>query len=219
MPNVMESSDKPVAEVWYAVEACDNAILRFRESHIDSYAVGDIWLVRGSERDLAVDTGSGVVAPAPLIEAVAGKPVTAVTLNHSYDHAGGWPSFANRVCHRLDAPFLAAPDVEEAEVADYLNDATLWSLPRSGYSMDDYVLTPAKPTRPVEDGDTLDLGNRSLEVLHVPAAPRAALHSGKRRPTASSPATCSMTENTALPGRLATPRHTAPAFVAWRSCR
>lgn len=46
-------SPKPVAEVWYSVEACENNIIRFRESHIDSYSIGDIRLVRGSERDLA----------------------------------------------------------------------------------------------------------------------------------------------------------------------
>ena len=52
-------STKPVAEVWYSVAACDDDILRFHESHIDPYAGADIWLIRGSERDLAVDTGSG----------------------------------------------------------------------------------------------------------------------------------------------------------------
>lgn len=161
-------SVKPVAEVWYSIEACDNDIIRFRESHIDSYAVGDIWLVRGSERDLAVDTGSGIVPPAPLVEAVAGKPVTAVALNFYYDHAGGWHSFSDRACHPLDASHLNAPDAEQAAVSDYLNDATLWSLPWEGYRVEDYARTPAQPTRLVVDGDIFDLGNRSLEVLHVP---------------------------------------------------
>jgi len=58
-----------------------------RESHIDPVAVGDIWIVRGRDRDLVIDTGSGMVAPAPLVEAIAGKPVTAVALNDYYDHA------------------------------------------------------------------------------------------------------------------------------------
>ena len=159
---------KPVAEVWYSIEPCDDRILRFRESHIDSYAVGDLWLVRGSERDLVVDTGSGIVPPAPLVEAVAGKPVTAVTLNASYDHAGGWHSFSDRACHPLDAPDLAAPDAENDAVNDFLNDETLWSLPWAGYRVKDYEMTGAVPTRLVEDGDNFDLGDRTLEVLHVP---------------------------------------------------
>jgi glyoxylase-like metal-dependent hydrolase (beta-lactamase superfamily II) len=159
---------KPVADIWYSIEAYENDILQLRESHIDPYAVGDIWMVRGSERDLVVDTGSGMVAPAPLVQAISAKPVCAVALNDSYDHAGGWHSFSNRACHPLDAPTLANFNVDSAEALDYLNDARLWSLPVAGYRLNDYTLTPATATRLLNDGDTLDLGSRQLQVMHVP---------------------------------------------------
>ena len=55
----MAKTGKPVANVWYSIEACKNDILMLRESNIDPYAVGDIWLVRGRDRDLVVDTGPG----------------------------------------------------------------------------------------------------------------------------------------------------------------
>lgn len=161
-------STKPIAEVWYSVEACDDHIIRFRESHIDSYAVGDMWLVQGAARDLVVDTGCGIVAPSPLINAIAGKPVTAVTLNASYDHAGGWHSFSDRCCHPLDAPDLESPEAEQSTVNDYLNDETLRALPWDGYRVTDYEMTAATPTRLVNDGDSFDLGDRTLEVLHIP---------------------------------------------------
>ena len=122
-------TEKIVAEVWFSIEPCNDNILRFRESHVNSYAVGNIWLARGSGRDLAIDTGSEIVAPVPLFNTVSGKPVTAIALNCSYDHAGGWYSFSERLCHPLDAPFLEKPDAEHVSIADYLNDETLWSLP------------------------------------------------------------------------------------------
>ena len=159
---------KPVAEIWYAIEACGNGIIRFREDHIDGFAVGDIWLVRGSENALAVDTGSGIVAPAALVEAIADRPVTAVALNNYYDHAGGWHDFSARACHRLDAPVLENPDAGALAIGDYLNESTLWSLPREGFSLDDYAMTAARATRLVDEGDVFDLGDRTLEVLHVP---------------------------------------------------
>ena len=164
----VDNAVKPVADLWFSIEPRDNDIILLRESHIDPYAVGDIWLVRGVERDLVVDTGSGIVSPAPLVEAVAGKPVTAVALNCYYDHAGGWHNFADRACHPLDAPNLASPDAQRAAVGDYLNNTTLWSLPWEGYRVEDFAMTPAKPTRLVEDGDSFDLGDRTLEVLHIP---------------------------------------------------
>ncbi len=160
--------EKPLAETWFSIEAYAGDILRFREHNIDSFAVGDLWLVRGTAKDLLIDTGSGIVSPAPLVGAVAAKPVIAVALNPYYDHAGGWAAFEERACHPLDAPELAKPAAEDAWVSDYLNGTTLWALPWPGYRIEEFRMTPAAPTRLVEEGDRFDLGNRVLEVLHVP---------------------------------------------------
>lgn len=159
---------KPVADSWYAVETCENDILLISEPHIDPYAVGDIWLVKGSERALAIGAGTGIVPPAAFIQEKAGKPVIAVAMNSYYDHSGGWPDFSDRACHPLEAPDLLAPDAEQASVADYLNNETLWALPCEGYRVEDFELTPAKPTQLVEDGYIFDLGDRTLEVMHIP---------------------------------------------------
>jgi len=164
----MKRTLKPVGDPWFSIEAYENDILLLRESHIDPYAVGDIWIVQGRDRNLVIDTGSGMIAPASLIEAISSKPVSAVALNDSYDHAGGWHSFADRACHPQDAITLADFDVELAGVSKYLNDSTLWSLPVEGYRLGDYALIPASPTRLVDDGDVFELGDRSLQVLHVP---------------------------------------------------
>ncbi|MBT4888249.1 MAG: MBL fold metallo-hydrolase [Rhodospirillales bacterium] len=166
--NHHHTKQKPVAEVWYSIEACPDNIIRLRESHIDSYAVGDIWLVRGNESDLVIDTGCGIISPIPVIESITQRPVTAVALNCYYDHSGGWHNFSMRACHPLDAPYLANPDAEQAGVSDYLNNETMYSLPWEGYRVEDYKMTQAEPTRLVEDGDIFDLGNRTLEVLHIP---------------------------------------------------
>jgi glyoxylase-like metal-dependent hydrolase (beta-lactamase superfamily II) len=159
---------KPVAEFWYGIQPQGDGIIRFREIYVDPYAVGDIWLVRGSQRDLVVDTGSGIVPPTPIIEAVSGQSVCAVALNRYYDHAGGWHNFAERACHSLEAHALIDPREESSLVSDYLTEATLSALPRPGYSAADYRMIGAEPTRLLEDGDVIDLGSRSLEVLHMP---------------------------------------------------
>jgi glyoxylase-like metal-dependent hydrolase (beta-lactamase superfamily II) len=159
---------KPIAEFWYAIQTQGDGILRFNEIHVDPYAVGDIWLLRGSARDLVVDTGSGIVPPASIIAAVSATPVLAVALNCYYDHAGGWHSFAERACHPLDAAALRTPTEESTLAAEYLTDETLYALPRAGYRAADYRMTGAEATRFLEDGEIIDLGDRSLEVLHLP---------------------------------------------------
>jgi len=163
-----ERMGKPVAEIWYGIQPQGDGIIRFREIYVDPYAVGDIWLVRGSQRDLVVDTGSGIVPPTPIIEAVSGQSVCAVALNCYYDHAGGWHNFAERACHSLEAHALIDPREESSLVSNYLTEATLSALPCPGYSAADYRMVGAEPTRLLEDGDVIDLGSRSLEVLHIP---------------------------------------------------
>ncbi len=138
------------------------------ESHIDSYSVGDFWIVQGRDRDLVIDTGCGMVDPVPLVEAICAKPIIALALNSSYDHAGGWHGFAERACHPLDAPALETLNNDDAEVDVYLTEDRLWALPFEGFTLHDYRLTPASPTLLVEEGYQFDLGNRQLEVMHVP---------------------------------------------------
>ena len=42
------------------------------------------------------------------------------------------------------------------------------ALPYEGYELNEYHIQPAQVTRIVEDGDVIDVGNRHLEVLHLP---------------------------------------------------
>lgn len=159
---------KPVAEFWHAIQDQGGGILRFHEIHADPYAVGDAWLVLGAEHNLLIDTGSDLAPLAPLVEGFSGKPVLAAACNGYYDHAGGWYGFAERACHPLEAPALADPQAENASVTDFLTDDSLGALPRAGFSMADYRMPGAEATRLLEDGDVIDLGDRRLEVLHLP---------------------------------------------------
>jgi glyoxylase-like metal-dependent hydrolase (beta-lactamase superfamily II) len=124
---------------------------------------------------------------------VAGKTVTAVALNGYYDHAGGWHSFSDRACHRLDAPDLANPDAKNNTVSDYLNETTMPSLPWEGYKVECFTMAPAKPTRLVEAVGTFDLGDRTLEALHVPGRSPGGWQLGKPQRTACPPVICCIT--------------------------
>lgn len=165
----------PTGLGWYAVEACEASILRISETHVDPYAVGDIWLVRGTELDVAIDAGSGMVPAGPVVQAISDKPLLCIALTCSYDHAGGWHSFDRRACHILDAKSLADPDAENAEIADYLTDDMFRALPCPGFVPASHQMVGAAATRLVVDGEIIDLGNRTLEILHTPGRSRGGL--------------------------------------------
>ncbi|MEM7221338.1 MAG: MBL fold metallo-hydrolase [Pseudomonadota bacterium] len=159
---------KPLAEIWYGVEAMAHGVLRLRELAIEPFLSGDLWLIQGAERNLLVDTGTGMVSPRPLVEAISGKPLMVVALNGFYDHAGGLHFFDERACHTLEAEAISRPTAKSSLVPDFVSDAMLSALPRPGFSTSDYRMIGAPPTRLLEDGDAIDLGDRILEVLHVP---------------------------------------------------
>ena len=158
----------PVADAWFAVDERPAGIARVREHHVDSYAVGDIWLIRGTELSVAFDATSGLVPPGPFVAELTSTPVLCVVSTCGYDHAGGWASFDRRACHRADADALADPAAENAQVGDYLTIDRFDAIPTSDFRLSAYGMVPAAPTDTLIDGDQLDLGDRRLEVLHTP---------------------------------------------------
>jgi glyoxylase-like metal-dependent hydrolase (beta-lactamase superfamily II) len=159
---------KPVAEFWYAIECCEDGILRLREAWIDPYLAGNMWLMRGSQRDLLIDTGTGIASPRDMIDAISRRPVMAVACNRLYDHAGGLHAFDQRGCHGLDAQCIAAPTSISSAASIYVSDEMLMALPREGFRTSTYRMRAAAPTRCFDDGDTIDLGDRRLDVYHTP---------------------------------------------------
>jgi glyoxylase-like metal-dependent hydrolase (beta-lactamase superfamily II) len=52
--------------------------------------------------------------------------------------------------------------------AIYVGDDMLRALPHAGYATADYRMLCAPPTRLLEDGDVIDLGDRQFQVMHLP---------------------------------------------------
>lgn len=159
---------KPVADHWYSIEPAGESLNRVREIHIDPYLAGNMWLAQGRDHTLLIDTGTGI---APLKETLTtqfGQPNAAVVLNCFYDHAGGLYEFDERLAHEADRAAIEAPDGTTSVADDYVCDDMLLALPRAGYSTAGYAMRPARVTRALRDGDRIDLGDRSFEVLHTP---------------------------------------------------
>jgi glyoxylase-like metal-dependent hydrolase (beta-lactamase superfamily II) len=98
------------------------------------------------------------------------------------DHVGGLHEFEDRAVHIAEAAELAEPGIVCLDATLYgetvldpyrragydIPDLLIDAIPRGG--VEDAVLErdPAPPTRVLAEGDILDLGNRSFEVLHLP---------------------------------------------------
>jgi glyoxylase-like metal-dependent hydrolase (beta-lactamase superfamily II) len=167
-----------VAERWFDHETLDDGVVRITEPHVDPFLRANIYLVRGNERDLLVDAGLGLASLRQQLTDVFERPVVAVATHRHFDHVGGLHEFDEVVVHRADADAVARADgfaslrfedYPPEELSGYQAPTSLLtSIPRTGFDLEAYRVEPVTPTRVVEDGDVLDLGDRRLAVLHLP---------------------------------------------------
>lgn len=173
----------PVAASWYRRERLADGVTWLTEPHVDAFARCNIWHVRGRDRDLLIDTGLGLVSLRQAALDLFEHPVTCVLTHGHFDHVGGaadqidrriHPSERDEVARAVGFSGLTAEDlgddlVRRLTAAGYsLPDVLLDALPYEGFGLRGYRPRPAPPTGLLDDGDLLDLGDRTFEVLHVP---------------------------------------------------
>jgi len=142
--------------------------------------VSAMYLFVGSERSALLDTGcagdiGNFVVPALAQLGVAREHVEAVVVSHcDVDHSGGVAEIprhlprASILAHRLDADAMESLQAFESERSrsfravygfDEEPDAVAWMRSVAGFG---------PISRRVEGGEEIDLGDRVLQVLHVP---------------------------------------------------
>lgn len=173
----------PVAEEWWRLEDADDGVTRLIERHIDLMLESNVWHIRGRDRDLVIDSGNGIGALRPAIDGLAqGRPVVCIVTHGHFDHVGGLHEFDDRRGHRADADEVRRPFAMRLHSADFPEGAEemyayygypvpptiVSALPYEDFDADAWSSPGADLTDVVGDGDVIDLGDRALEVLHVP---------------------------------------------------
>lgn len=172
-----------IAQRWFEHRRLDDEISLVWEPHADPFARCNMWHVHGRTRDLLIDTGLGVRQLRPYVEQVFGRPVTAVITHAHFDHSGSFHEFDERWMHGAEAAEMAtglawgalcrnqmtADVIDAIESTGYqLPDILLDALPCERFDPSTYKVPPAPPTLQLGDGEIIDLGDRHLEVLHLP---------------------------------------------------
>jgi len=152
---------------WYDVEEIAPGSYRITEA-------GDYgcFLVEGAELSVVVDAGAGVGDLRGLVEGLTDRPVTLVLTHTHWDHIGAASEFEDVRVHGAELP--ADGVVRLDSLTDEFVDRPAQFLERwtgAGYDLpegvtaDSYGVDPA----PAEAlGGAVDLGDRELEVVHLP---------------------------------------------------
>ncbi len=176
----------PVVETWYATKDYADGVTRFYEPHVHDWLRPNIWHVRGRDRDLLVDSGTGIVPIRSELVAHLERDILAVASHTHFDHIGGHYEFAARACHAAEAFVLENPDNDNTVANLFYDSAMLigigfepamvekmdpWlqAVPREGYDVrTDYGVRAAPATELLDEGDVVDLGDRAFQVLYLP---------------------------------------------------
>ena len=172
-----------VADRWFERRTMGEGVTWIWEPHLNPFIRCNLWHVRGRDRDLLVDTGSGLSPLRPAIADLVARHVAGVATHIHYDHVGGLHEFDERMMHHLEAPRmnpyrefhpLRASDFPES-FRPYLpvdstgaGDLLLDARPAENWTAGDYAITSTTPTRRLTEGDVVDLGDRAFEVMHLP---------------------------------------------------
>lgn len=160
-----------VCSSWFTTQRiCDDLYL-ITEPHYYWYNRANLWLIKGQTQDVLVDTGLGVASLRQHIAALVDKPLLAIASHVHFDHAGGMYEFEHRAIHTAEAEALRTGDDYAALCSPeqgWVQPEHFACLPTANFTVEQYTLRGAEPTQVLQAGDVIDLGNRSLEVLHLP---------------------------------------------------
>ncbi len=173
-------------EQWFATrELAAGVYLVAEPFHVNSY------IVEGTEARVHIDTGLGVADIRAVGDRCSPLPPFAANTHHHFDHVGGNELFDEIAIHELGVDLLAAgPDsrwlddyrawarkmvmawptfreMDEAFFGMLVDVSTLRPWPE-GFDLDAWRVAGSQATRPLHEGDVLDLGRRRLLVLHTP---------------------------------------------------
>jgi len=168
---------------WFRVAALGDGLTRIEEPYVDELVSANIWHLRGSERDLVVDSGLGVASLRTALPWLfEHDPVLVLTHAH-LDHLGGANEFADVRVHGAELDEVRRPgpvslvtrtELELLGLGDEYSpdevppELLLKALPSADYDVGSYALQAVPPAVAVSEGDLIDLGDRRFTVLHLP---------------------------------------------------
>jgi glyoxylase-like metal-dependent hydrolase (beta-lactamase superfamily II) len=161
------------AEEWFERVPFADGVTLIHEPWMPFFFRCNMWHLRGRDRDLLIDTGSGVLSLSACVPSLQSRPLVCLLTHSHWDHIGSAHEFAERWSHAAETPILANPTNEATLAAKYAVDddavtARMFDRPPLGWRGSAYRLEPAPPTRLIGDGDKIDIGDRVLTVLHTP---------------------------------------------------
>jgi glyoxylase-like metal-dependent hydrolase (beta-lactamase superfamily II) len=159
-----------VASDWFEVHAVAPGVFAITEPR--QYEGVTSFLIVGTQRAVLFDSGLGVASIGDVVQGLTPLPVTVINSHTHFDHVGGNREFTD--VRNLDEPYSRASargEIAEplrAYASQTLADERVCGALPAGVTSRDYAIPVWRIADHIRDGETIDLGERRLEVLHTP---------------------------------------------------
>lgn len=149
---------------WFTIDKVDDSTYIISEYR--HWEETHCYLLNGSERSLLIDTGLGICNISEIVKELTDNPVTAIATHIHWDHIGGHKYYPDFYAHEAEIEWLNGGFPQSVEmIREYVIDRC--DLPK-GFDINTYTFFQGKPTKTLYGGEAINLGGRSVEVIHTP---------------------------------------------------
>jgi glyoxylase-like metal-dependent hydrolase (beta-lactamase superfamily II) len=155
----------PIADPWFEVYKPSASVFAIYEPHQAEETIA--YLIVGSKQALLFDTGMGISDIKKVIAQLTKLPLVVLNSHTHDDHVGGNWQF--ETIYGMDTDFTRtnAKGSREDAQAEITPDQICGDLPK-GFDPKTYATKPWHIAKFLHDGDKIDLGNRTIEILSTP---------------------------------------------------
>ena len=156
---------------WFITRKISENIYVTTEPHFFAGNRANIWLVKGPDKDVIIDTGLGVcnlkeyLASRGLVEPEARDLIVVVTHVH-FDHSGG--------AHHFDKVFIHEHDFEgltraiQTQTLNYVKPSHFERKPHDTFTSYSYKVPPTHCSK-LQHDDVINIGlDHDLQIIHTP---------------------------------------------------
>jgi len=155
------------SQEWFEVYKLLDATYAIYEPYQFEEAIS--YLAIGKEKAVVIDTGTGIGNLEQVISELNSLPVSVVNTHGHWDHIGNNHQFQEIVCYNnSDCLNRLRSGVDNASFQRSITGDSLWKPLPEGFDPTSWKIPPVNPTALLEEGDTIELGGRTLEVIHTP---------------------------------------------------
>lgn len=162
---------KAIRQPWFETERIGDGLYCITEPHYTRVNRANLWLIKGRDADLLIDTGLGVSSLKRYLADVLDKPLKVVASHVHFDHSGGCHEFEQVFIHENEHRALCEGDqrlILSAPDIGFVPESDFEGIPYEGFSADRYEVNACPQANSIRQGDVIDLGDQAFEVLHLP---------------------------------------------------